>query len=77
MFALWRERLRERWYGGYRAAFNRWDGCMYAVGFLNYGWRVNGKCFVLNIIDFRYWRCPCAYVPPYGKVISADCAKHD
>ena len=35
------------------------------------------ECWILNIIDFRYWFCECNYKAPYGKVISADCKKHD
>jgi len=34
-------------------------------------------CFIMNIIDFRYWRCECVYMSPYGKSISAHCKKHD
>jgi len=34
-------------------------------------------CFIMNIIDYRYWRCDCCYESPYGLVISADCKKHD
>jgi len=84
MFSFWRERLRDRWFGGQRVIFDRVDsasllsGCYrYRSGYENYRWRVHLRCFVMNIIDFRYWRCPCAYIPPYGRVISADCAKHD
>jgi len=35
-------------------------------------------CFIMNIIDFRYWFCNCHYYSPYGLVISADaCKKHN
>jgi len=34
-------------------------------------------CRIMNVIDFRYWFCDCGYEAPYGKVISADCKKHD
>lgn len=35
-------------------------------------------CFVMNLIDVRYWFCNCRYTAPYGLVISADtCKKHD
>ena len=35
-------------------------------------------CFIMNIIDFRYWQCNmCHYKSPHGKIISADCKKHD
>ena len=35
-------------------------------------------CLIMNIVDFRYWFCPmCHYRALYGKVISADCKKHD
>jgi len=34
-------------------------------------------CSIMNLIDFRYWRCECHYKYPYGRVISADCEKHD
>ena len=35
------------------------------------------ECCLLNLLDFRYWRCECEYVAPYGKVIFGDCEKHD
>ncbi len=35
------------------------------------------ECRLLNLLDFRYWRCECEYVAPYGKVISGDCEKHE
>jgi hypothetical protein len=34
------------------------------------------ECYVMNLLDFRYWLCDCHYEPPYGKVISAWCRKH-
>ena len=34
------------------------------------------RCRLMNLLDFRYWRCECEYVAPYGKVISADCERH-
>jgi len=34
-------------------------------------------CWIMNIIDFRFWRCECEYVAPYGKVIAGHCKKHD
>ena len=34
-------------------------------------------CFIMNIIDVRYWFCPCKYVAPYGLAISLDCPPHD
>ena len=34
-------------------------------------------CAVMNALDWRYWRCDCEYVAPYGLVISADCGRHD
>jgi hypothetical protein len=39
--------------------------------------RSNLYCKIMNIIDVRYWNCDCFYCAPYGKVISADCRKHD
>jgi len=33
-------------------------------------------CWMMNLIDFRYWLCDCHYEAPYGKVISAWCTKH-
>jgi len=39
-------------------------------------WR-SWECFLMALIDFRYWNCECHYWPPYGRVISADCEKHD
>jgi hypothetical protein len=35
------------------------------------------KTYLLNLLDFRYWFCPCFYAHPYGLVTSADCKKHD
>jgi hypothetical protein len=35
------------------------------------------ECIILNIIDIRYWFCNCGYCAPYGKVISAECKRHD
>lgn len=35
------------------------------------------ECRLMNWLDFRYWFCDCHYWPPYGRVISADCKKHD
>ncbi len=35
------------------------------------------ECRLMNLLDFRYWRCECKYVAPYGKVISGDCERHD
>lgn len=35
------------------------------------------ECWLMNRLDFRYWFCDCHYWPPYGRVISADCKKHD
>lgn len=35
------------------------------------------ECFVLNIIDFRFWFCECHYYSPYGLCISGGCKKHD
>lgn len=34
-------------------------------------------CFVMNIIDFRYWKCGCHYMLPFGRCIMAGCKKHD
>jgi len=34
-------------------------------------------CFIMNIIDFRYWFCDCKYLSHCGIVISSDCKKHD
>jgi hypothetical protein len=34
-------------------------------------------CAIMTIIDFRFWFCDCGYWSPYGKVISAECKKHD
>ena len=35
------------------------------------------ECRLMNLLDFRYWRCECKYVASYGKVIFGDCEKHD
>lgn len=35
------------------------------------------KCKLMNLINFRYWRCECHYQAPYGKVIMEKCPKHD
>ena len=35
------------------------------------------ECRLMNLLDFRYWRCECEYVAPYGKVIFGGCEKHD
>jgi hypothetical protein len=35
------------------------------------------ECVILNIIDFRFWFCDCHYTSPYGRVVMADCNKHD
>lgn len=35
------------------------------------------ECWVMNLIDVRYWFCECEYVEPYGRVIFAGCEKHD
>ena len=37
------------------------------------GW----ECWLMNLLDFRYWRCECQYQAPYGRVIMAGCPKHD
>jgi len=37
----------------------------------------NLECWLINLIDFRYWFCDCHWEAPYGRVISADCKKHD
>ena len=37
------------------------------------GW----ECWLMNLLDFRYWGCECEYVAPYGKVMMAGCPKHD
>ncbi len=34
-------------------------------------------CFLMNLLDFRYWFCECECFAPYGRVISGDCKKHD
>jgi len=34
-------------------------------------------CFIMNILDFRYWICGCGYYQKYGKIISAHCKKHN
>ncbi len=34
-------------------------------------------CTLMNMLDWRYWQCECEYCAPYGRVISADCKKHD
>ncbi len=39
-------------------------------------WRT-WECWIMTIIDFRYWFCLCHYHSPYGKVVSADCEIHD
>lgn len=33
-------------------------------------------CWIMSIIDIRYWLCDCHYEAPYGKVISAWCTRH-
>lgn len=33
--------------------------------------------WLMNIIDFRFWKCECHYQRPYGKVIAGGCKKHD
>jgi hypothetical protein len=35
------------------------------------------ECWLMNLVDFRYWGCECDYRAPYGRVIEAGCAKHD
>lgn len=35
------------------------------------------ECKVMSWLDFRYWFCECHYWPPFGRVISGDCRKHD
>lgn len=35
------------------------------------------ECWLLNLLDFRYWRCECGYEAPYGSYIMAGCPKHD
>ena len=37
----------------------------------------NWECILMTIFNFKYWFCECHYYVPYGKVISADCKKHD
>ena len=34
-------------------------------------------CFIMNVIDFRFWQCDCSYYPPYGLCKSIGCKKHD
>lgn len=34
-------------------------------------------CFIMNILDIRYWFCNCEYTPPYGRVIEGGCKYHD
>jgi hypothetical protein len=38
-------------------------------------WRA-WECRLMNLLDARYWFCPCRYEPPYGKVIYGDCRRH-
>lgn len=35
------------------------------------------ECRLMGWLDFRYWFCDCHYQAPYGRVISADCKRHD
>ncbi len=38
------------------------------------------RSWLLNLIDFRYWKCECRYWPVSGVtrlVISAHCRRHD
>lgn len=39
-------------------------------------WR-QWECNIMSMLDFRYWFCECHYTVPFGKVISADCERHD
>lgn len=57
----------------YRWAGSYWEyiKCRYLQ------WLVRAFCSVMNVVDFRYWECECRYYAPYGKVISADCEKHE
>lgn len=34
-------------------------------------------CWLMNLIDFRFWRCECHYQAPYGRVVMAGCPYHD
>ncbi|GEM_PF-6291868 len=34
-------------------------------------------CWLMNLIDFRYWRCECHYRSPYGLSIMGGCEWHD
>lgn len=42
----------------------------------NKQWKI-WECVLMTIFDFKYWFCECHYSAPYGKVISADCERHD
>lgn len=35
------------------------------------------ECWIMNLIDYRYWFCECHYQSPYGPVVMAGCPKHD
>jgi hypothetical protein len=35
------------------------------------------ECWLMELLDFRYWFCDCHYQAPYGKVIMGGCPKHD
>lgn len=34
-------------------------------------------CHIMNMFDTRVRNCPCEWLSPYGRVISADCELHD
>jgi len=35
------------------------------------------ECWLMQKLDFRYWKCECHYQEPFGKVVMGGCPKHD